>query len=157
MPKSTARFLVLTMVFSVSATLFYVARSAIFQSPFATSENRPHRNSLLSLAEERRMATIRLADFLEAPKREQIFRQNNNLKLNDERDFKDFERVQNAITLEASNLIAQTEALANPSQKADENTTYGRKVIEARTLLRDIERAELQMKKERAIVTGQSR
>lgn len=60
-----------------------------------------------------------------------------------------FENAQTAVAAYVHALISNTEALKTAAMKASPNTTYGRKVLEARRLQREIEILDLQVAMER--------
>ncbi|CAN5565395.1 hypothetical protein BH10BDE1_BH10BDE1_29450 [soil metagenome] len=60
-----------------------------------------------------------------------------------------FENAQMAIAAYVHALIANTEALKSAALKANPDTTYGRKVLEARRLQMEIEKLDLQIANEK--------
>jgi hypothetical protein len=113
----------------------------------ATPEQAQARSQMLELCRERLARVADLGRHLEAPVLKTAPVEKWDLDSNEGRQL--FENAQKAVGAYVHALISNTEALKTAALKASPTTTYGRKVIEARRLQREIEKLDLQIFNER--------
>ena len=115
--------------------------------PPATPEQAQARIHMLELCRDRLARVGELGRHLEAPVLKIAPTEKWDLDTNEGRQL--FENAQTAVAAYVHALISNTEALKSAALKASPETTYGRKVLEARRLQREIEMLDLQIFNER--------
>lgn len=144
--RNPARKIAVTIL--VVAAFSFIAWR-IFLPPFATDGNLRLRTEIVNLARVRFNAAQRLAAFLQVPRPFADVAPPGRWKLDSAQDFTDFEENQARITAEISKLVGNTEGLSNLNATVSSDQTYGRKVLEARSLLREVQTTELEMNRTR--------